>query len=291
MPVNDPYIELTPISSAKANNMMIIGLTGAQITSLSPTYPGQKVFCNTTGSGFTINHWYGRNAANDAWIDEGTDAYALYSDNQLVQVLDKRFATKEMWHNTVVNTGTITNLPATGRISLATGTNATGSALLSIGGPTLDFGKKAVLKVKIKTDPTAITGQIVKIGVDVDTAGTGPVTINMFGIEFCDGNANWQIHSANGTTQSNYDTLKPVAAATVYSFTIEFTPTTGIDVTFNDGVVKTKTTHIPSSGTCTTQGVLKISIANNNANTTSRVLEVLAAWMVYKTNDANWLEQ
>lgn len=43
-------------------------LTGAEITGLSPTYAGQRVFCTSTGSGYTAGTFYSRNNANNAWV-------------------------------------------------------------------------------------------------------------------------------------------------------------------------------------------------------------------------------
>lgn len=42
--------------------------TGAQINALSTTYPGQRAYCTSTGSGFTVDVLYVRNAANDTWV-------------------------------------------------------------------------------------------------------------------------------------------------------------------------------------------------------------------------------
>src|SRR6266498_5491783 len=110
MPVNDPWAELSPITSPKLNNMTIIGLTGAQIAALSPTYPGQLVYCNTTGSGFIVNHWYGRNDTNDTWIDQTSIIlYDLFRNQITTQIVDRRNATKEMWFNSAAGTGAAVN--------------------------------------------------------------------------------------------------------------------------------------------------------------------------------------
>jgi hypothetical protein len=296
MPVNDPFTELSPLSSPKANNMMIIGRTGDQIAALSPTYPGQIVFCNLSGSGFIINHWYGRNQANDQWIDQTEIVlYSAFNNAQTFVTVDKRNATKEMWINHFSGTGAAVNNiftdTTTARIDCLTGTTTTGVAGLTIGGPLVDFSKSLKFKVKIKTDTTAITTQIVKIGVGMEMAGVANTTLNQIGIEYCDGSANWMIHSANGTSQSNFDTLKAVTANTFYGFTVEFNPGVSVIVTFDDGTVKTKTTDIPSTGNCTQDKVFRLSISNNAAGATSRTLGVLAAYLQYYTNDTKWLQQ
>ena len=289
---SDPFDILTPISKAKAANMFLGGLTGAQISSLSPKYDGMVVYCYSTGSGYTQGHWYGWDDTLGNWVDLNTvNYYNLQDLNQTVVVLDKRHATKEMYYPTSTGTGAqVINSTGLDRFNLDTGTTTTGVSMVQTGGPTLDFAQKVLFKVKIKTDGTAVTGQIVKIGFDIDKAGTGPATTNNFGIEYCDGNANWQIHSANGTTASNFDTQKAVAANTVYGFTIEYVPGTSVTMIFPDGTVKTKNTHIPSTGAGTT-AVFKISISNNNGSAVSRTLQVLGAFAVYGVSDANWLQQ
>ena len=46
--------------------------TGAQINALSTTYAGQSAYCTSTGSGFTVDSLYCRNAANDTWVLQKT---------------------------------------------------------------------------------------------------------------------------------------------------------------------------------------------------------------------------
>ena len=295
MPINDPFTELTPISSPKANNMMIIGLTGTQIDNLSPTYPGQIVFCNATSGSKIVNHWYGRSADNQSWIDQTTIIlYDLFKLQAKTLIIDKTSAPKEMWYNLATGTGALVNNNysdgVNARIDLITGTLTTGNAIIATGGPLADFTQKMVLKVKIRT-PTALTGQIVKIGVNVDKAGTAPSGRAQFGIEYCDGSANWQIHSCNGAGgESNFDTLKPVVASTVYGFTIEYNPGVNVIAYFDDSIIKTKVTDIPSTGS-STEDLLKLSICNNAASVTSRTFSVLAVKLIYVTNDNKWLQQ
>ena len=46
--------------------------TGTEIAAITTTYAGMVVFCTSTGSGFTINTTYVRNATDAAWITELT---------------------------------------------------------------------------------------------------------------------------------------------------------------------------------------------------------------------------
>lgn len=293
MPINDPAAELTGVSPTKYNVMTIVAYTGTQISALSSTaVDGQVVYCYSTGDGYTQGHWYGWDDVLGSWVDLNglPDFYDYFNSNKLKSVVDKRHATKEEWHNSASGTGAAVNNTVSGgvaSIDLVTGTQTTGVATLQIGGPLLDFAKKAVLKIKFKT-PAAVTGQVVKLGVGIDKAGTGPAVTRMFGVEYCDGSANWQIHTANGTNQSNSDTLIAVAAATEYGMTIEFNPGSQITLTFDDGTVKTKVTDIPSSGNCAEDSLLKLSISNNNGSTTSRTLQILGAYLVYAISDPKW---
>ena len=54
-------------SAARGNQKEVFVGTGAQINALSTTYVGQPAYCTSTGSGFTIDVLYERNAANSAW--------------------------------------------------------------------------------------------------------------------------------------------------------------------------------------------------------------------------------
>jgi len=54
---------------ARLNQKTTFVGTGAQIAALSTTFAGQHAFCTSTGSGFTVDNEYIRNAANDAWLN------------------------------------------------------------------------------------------------------------------------------------------------------------------------------------------------------------------------------
>lgn len=63
-------------TSARGNQKTRFVGTGAQIAALGTTYAGMKVFCTSTGSGFTADNGYVRNSANSAWIHvEGNVAF------------------------------------------------------------------------------------------------------------------------------------------------------------------------------------------------------------------------
>ena len=296
MPINDPGAELTGISPQKWNAMTVKAYTGSQIAAAAATaVDGEICYCYSTGSGYIQGHWYGWDDVAGTWVDLNgfPDFYDYFNTNKLKGTVDKRYATKEMWHFSSSGTGAAVNNTVSGgfaSIDLVTGTTSTGVAMLQIGGPLLDFSKKALLKLKVKT-PAATTGQIVKLGVGIDKAGTGPATTRMFGVEYCDGDTDWQIHSATGSAQSNNDTTLAVSASTIWGIDIEYTPGTNIVVNFDDGTTKTpktKTTDIPTSGNCAEDSLIKLSISNNNGSTTSRTLQILGCYLVYAISDTVW---
>src|SRR3990167_8282998 len=59
------------VGSARLNQKSTFVGTGAQISGLTTTYAGMLAFCTSTGSGFSIDVLYGRNAANSAWKQIG----------------------------------------------------------------------------------------------------------------------------------------------------------------------------------------------------------------------------
>ena len=64
-------LEFDPVdsySSARLNQKTVFVGTGAQISGLSTTYAGQHAYCTSTGSGFTLDVLYLRNAANTTWL-------------------------------------------------------------------------------------------------------------------------------------------------------------------------------------------------------------------------------
>lgn len=66
------------ITAARMNEKTIFQGTGAAISGLATTYPGQIVFCTSTGSGFTLNGLYVRNSANTLWEAVRIDAISKY---------------------------------------------------------------------------------------------------------------------------------------------------------------------------------------------------------------------
>ena len=295
MPVNDPFAELMGFTSAKGNVMCVVAYTGAQIAALSATaIDGQVVYCYSTGSGFTRGHWYGWDDVIGYWADlSAVDYYEAVSSQKLVGIVDHRFGTRESYD--FGNSGTSSSVTTVSqssewRINLVTGIQTTGVAYLYAGGPKLDFGKPAFFKGKF-TVPSVTTGQVVKIGVGVDKAGQGPAVNKMFGIEWCDGDTDFQIHSANGTTQSNTDTTRAVTAGATYGVEISFVPGTAINVTIDDGTTITthqKVTHVPSSGGSLESDLMHISISNNNGSSTSKTFGWKAGFLVYNILDSQW---
>lgn len=303
MVVNEAWVELIGNSSPKLNAMTIVGYTGAEISALSATaVDGQIVYCYSSGSNYTRGHWYGWDSqlAGGTWVDLVAlpSSYTIFASDELAHaggLIDKRSASREMYMYGSSGTGAaVTNGYSDNSeftISLETGTTSTGYSYISAGGPLLDFGQPALLKVKFETSTGAVTGQINKIGVNIDRAGLGPSTRRNFGIEWCDGDTSFQIHSGDGSNQSNFDTGITVTTNAQWEADIYFDPGNEIKVSFDDGTTvteKIKSTFVPSSGTSTEEGLIKCSISNNAGNTTNRDLEIHAAYLVYTTGDQWW---
>lgn len=304
MPANDAWAELTGISSPKLNAMTIVNYTGTEIQALTATaVDGQIVYCDTTGSGYTRGHWYGWDSqlGGGTWVDlvalpTNYDIFSSAGIADAGMVIDKRSSQHQEYNYTDSGTagaGISDQLTDNDSqyIYLTTGTVSTGWAALYAGGPKADWGQPMFLKVKFRTSPTAVTGQINKLGVNIDRAGLGPSTRRNFGVEWCDGDSSFQVHSGNGTSQSNFDTGLTVTTDAVWECNMWFDPGNEVVVEFDDGTtttVKTKTTFVPSSGTSTEDGLMKFSISNNAGNTTSRQLNIYAAYLVYSTSDSWW---
>ncbi|HJU13652.1 MAG TPA: discoidin domain-containing protein [Candidatus Nitrosotalea sp.] len=59
------------ITAARANQKSVLIDTGANIAAAT-TYAGMHAYCTSTGSGFTVDNYYVRNAANSAWNNFST---------------------------------------------------------------------------------------------------------------------------------------------------------------------------------------------------------------------------
>lgn len=55
------------VGEERLNQKTVIMETGGNINTLATTYPGQLAFCTSTGSGFTVDVLYQRDAANAVW--------------------------------------------------------------------------------------------------------------------------------------------------------------------------------------------------------------------------------
>lgn len=294
MVLNGPFAEGTGITHPKLNTTGIIAYTGAEIAALSASaVDGQVVYCYSTGSGFFQGIWYGWNDIVGTWdaLNGVPSAYDFMIGKAQVGLIDKGTAVKENWFS--ANSGTssgVQNAVTSNemRIEMTTGTTTTGWAELKTGGPLMDFSKPAMFQVKFKT-PTTISGQIVKIGMGIERAGSGAYNGRNFGIEYCDASANWQIHSGTGSANSNTDTLKAVTANTLYGFMVEYLPGDKIRVTFDDATVKEKNTDIPSSGANQEDFLAHISISNNNGSSSTRTLPFMNFFGVYSILDPDWI--
>src|SRR5689334_16478508 len=75
--------------------------TGAEINALTTStatfesqtlFPGQLAFCTSSGSGFTANHLYMRNAANSAWLEIMTSTNTDTLTNKTIDAASNTFS-------------------------------------------------------------------------------------------------------------------------------------------------------------------------------------------------------
>ena len=300
MVINEKWLELTGHSPERMNAMTVVAYTGAEISALTSTaIDGQVVYCYSTGSGYTQGHWYGFNGVLDIWIDlvAMPSAFDYFKDTALVgQIhIDRRAPSVGQFISTFSGTGTNVTDQNDGTnqyVKLETGTQTTGVARIDAAGLSIGWGFPVYFKCKFKTDATAVTGQIVNLGMGVDVAGVAATNNKQVGVQWCDGDSSFQIHSADGSAQSNFDTNYTVVNNKDYSIELLYTPGTNVQVQIDDGTTLstfTKTTNIPSSGVSQGSDVMRIGICNNNGNTTERVLHMKGAYAIYNTINATWI--
>lgn len=290
------------MSAARLNQKTRSMLTGAQIAALSPTYPGEEVFCTSTGSGFTIDTTYTRNSANNAWItssvgkhkhDADVDsAGGLYSD-----ILLGNFGKYMLYHNPnpsigefhqdTASGGTLSNDFTLGRINFSTGTTSGAYAQLGKHGVPVSFASAS--KFKFMGYCTVNTQVSVRMGVAMETVYATTTTTRKYGIEGCDsaGTArNYEVICANGSVRSNVTSSQDMARSSDDVYHLEFTP--GVNVKFYvDGIINTtNSSNIPNSGA--SSGVLNVGMGVRTNNTSSKNLFMRGISFVGLPGDSTW---
>lgn len=150
-------------SSARLNQKSVFVGTGAQISGLATTYAGQLAFCTSTGSGFTIDKFYQRNAANSAWV-ETSIGFTEVSEANSTPISDNADFTA------VAGTryyGFVT-IPSTEKIYVITGIEWKNGA-------TVSGNVTAGLDVVDANPPTLASTPLIGVAQEVAQAGTSAV--------------------------------------------------------------------------------------------------------------------
>jgi len=198
---------------ARLNQKTTFVGTGAQISGLSTTYPGQFAFCTSTGSGYTADVLYVRNAANSAWVSQVlTDTISETTETTTTPITD------DTNHDAVAGTRyyQFITLPTTDplyiitNISWKNGTNQAGTIISGV-----DL---------IDADPpTVASTPLLALGLEVTQSGAdqnqscGYVSSNMIrggsviGVWVACSSASADLRKVTGTSQNQ---RKAVAAYT-----------------------------------------------------------------------------
>ena len=219
--IRGPWDVTTPGSPSKLNGMTIIYGVGADIAATDKTQV-QYAFCTSTGSGFTVNHFYAVNAAQDAWIDISGAADHTHTGVGAGGALESVFRAnptyvevfyrpdqlaKADWLQTLSSTGTITDDTTSGEdaIKLLTGATSGSGSTIELNGLKLDFSKRSHFQTKLKMSAT--TALALKAGTNCETVTAADDNTVKYEAQLCTvTNANWNIRTATGAARSESDT-------------------------------------------------------------------------------------
>lgn len=303
------------LSAPRMNAKTVWVGTGTALSNLSPTYPGQIAICSETASGFIKDTAYFRDTDNTGWLFLSMSKHThnaddhisggLYTDIMYDNLMNafqwgQMSVTKEMFHNIVAGSATITNdlSSASGKVVLDSGAIANDYAQLVVPpGAKLSFARKSRLlaKVGVTFGGSGVTNYITRIGVAGEDINGANTTSNKYGIEACsqDSQVNWMIFSANaGTRTGGTVTSSPVDAGYDSSgkgYRLDHTPNLNIkfyDNGTNCGANCTKTSNNPNSGSTGTDYVLRLGIKSTNTN--AKKMALFGIRLIGTVLDAAW---
>lgn len=280
--IRGPWDIATSGSPSKLNGMTIIYGVGADIAASDKTQV-QYAFCTSTGSGFTVNHFYAVNAAQDAWLDisgaadhthsgtgDGGELEPVFRDSPTFW--DIYFRADEMikanWVQTVSSTGSIAD-DTTGNensVKLLTGATSGSGSTIELKGYKLNFAKPSHVQFKLKMSAT--TALALKAGVNTETVTASDDNTVKYEAQLCTvTNANWNIRTATGAARSESDSGIAFTTNAV-SVRLEHFPTAGtpkVDMYVDSAAAFTKTSDIPTSGSSGVTSLIKVSLKNSAA--------------------------
>lgn len=143
--------------TTRLNRKFFIQDTGANLTSLSPTYSGMIVFCTSTGGSFTAGRLYHRNNANSAWLEIATVSGVEVFTNKTISGASNTF--QNIGTSSIVDTTiAAVKLGSTsvyGRVQLDTAFNTTSTTYVDVTSATVTVtatGNRAALMCEVTTD-------------------------------------------------------------------------------------------------------------------------------------------
>ena len=143
--------------------------TGDQINGLATTYPGQKAYCTSTGSGFTVDTLYVRNAANSSWTanSSATAVIVETSESNTTPITDGADFTVTAGHRYYA----FFTFPSTEKFYIVTAIEWKNGASVS---GTIMSGVDAVNA----DPPTNVSTPLAALGIELSQTGTSVVQKN-----------------------------------------------------------------------------------------------------------------
>jgi hypothetical protein len=289
-------------SPARFNKKTVTQLSGAEISTLSPTYANQIVVCNASGSGYSVNTAYIRTAANDSWLPLSSGKHTHDTDSDSTGGLLANILMANMkqvyWLNYVNPSvgefsqdaaagGSCTNDTSNGRIGLTTGTTSNAYANISKHGVCMSFASPS--RFMIKSYATHNTYIFARMGVAMEMANASTDTLRKYGIEACDNTGvarTIDVVSSDGTTRSVTTTTEDISQASARHYRLDQTPGDSVKFYVNGALSATKTSNIPT--TSRTAGTYNATAGVKTTNGTSKSLYVYGVSLVGTISDSVW---
>jgi hypothetical protein len=294
-------------SKPKMNLMTMVSGAGSDLATLDPTKQG-SCRCTTTGSGFTINHFYISNGVN-AWVDVSVATSHTHDSptqgGTLLEILQAAGNSKlidtagffmfdadvAQWVTTLTSTGAATNdtdgTTFEKSVKLATGATSGASATINVpGGVDVNFAQPGMWQSKIRIG--TLSSLNCRGGVHTDSVVSADSNNVAYGLEVCTAtNNNWWSRTASGTNKSVEDTT---IAATVNRAGLKIihlpTASPAKTIAYIDASTGyTKTTDIPVAGGGGHSNLFRWSIKNSTG--ADRPMYVYATRVRYYAN-TNW---
>jgi len=309
MSISDAWDETKPGSSTRLNKMTIVTDSGTDLASLDKT-KHKIVACDSTGSGFTLDHAYLFTADGTTAIDlVGTSAHThnsstdggsllnIYDANPAIidlwvtkptDLYEATWATPVYWNKAVTSTGSVENATdgTTGERSIRLRPNGTSGSGATISYPHLEldfsYPSQFICKLRFETASSLAFHS----GVNADDITAADSNTRKYNVELCTTtNNNFFLRTANGSANSASDSGVAFSTSRV-GLKVNHDPTAGTPVAslfVNAGSAFQKTTNIPIDGSTADNNLFKHSIKNNTA--ADRPMHVYGTRMSYRVED------